>query len=201
MSDDALEILNRDVPFQGFFRISRYHLRHRLYRGGWSGTFEREVFERGTAAALLPYDPLRDEVVLIEQFRLPAHLAGYPAWQLEVVAGIVDKSGETDAAVARRETREEAGLDVIGELEPIHRFMPSPGGSSEVVTLFCGRVNARGAGGIHGLADEHEDTKVVVKSYREAMRLVREGTIVSGVALIALLWLAANRTRLRKMWR
>jgi ADP-ribose pyrophosphatase len=139
--------------------------------------------------------------VLVEQFRLPAHLAGFPAWQLEIVAGIVDHDGETEAAVAHREAQEEAGLAIIGDLIPVHRYMPSPGGSSERIDLFCGRVDARNAGGIHGLAAEHEDIRVVAKTYREAMKLLRSDGIANGPTVLALQWLAANRAKLRRRWR
>ena len=201
MSDDGVEILERAVAYQGFFRIDRYRLRHRLYGGGWSGTVTREVFERGRAVGVLLYDPERDAVVLIEQFRLPAHLAGFSGWQTEIVAGIVDRDGEAEAAVALREAQEEAGLAIAGELIPVHRYMPSPGGSTEIVDLFCGRVDARRAGGIHGLAAEHEDIKVVVLSYREAMKWLKSDAIQNGPTVLALHWLAANRARLRRLWR
>jgi ADP-ribose diphosphatase len=139
--------------------------------------------------------------VLVEQFRLPAHLAGFSAWQLEIVAGLVDHDGESELEVARREAREEANLVLAGEIEPMHRFLTSPGGTTETVALFCARVDAAGAGGIHGLADEHEDIKVVVKSFRETMRLLRSGKIENVFTLAALYWLAENRTRLRRAWR
>ena len=200
MSDGALEIFDRETAYQGFFRIDRYRLRHRLYRGGWSAVHEREVFERGRAVGLLLYDPDRDAAVLVEQFRLAAHLAGFSAWQLEIVAGIVDRAGEAEPEVARREAREEAGLAVEGELVPIHRFLASPGGTTETVALFCGRVDAGNAGGIHGLADEHEDIKVVVKSFAEIRLLLRAGTIENAFTLVALYWLAGNRARLRRRW-
>ncbi len=201
MSDAGIQILGREIAYQGFFRIERFRLRHRLFAGGWSGELTREVFERSRAVGVLLYDPPRDALVLIEQFRLPAHLAGFPAWQLEIVAGIVDRDGEGEARVARREAKEESGLKIEGELLPIHRYLPSPGGSMESVALFCGRVDSRDAGGIHGLADEHEDIKVVVKSYRETMQLLRADKIGNGIALVALYWLAANRARLRRAWR
>lgn len=198
--DTALEILGRDTAYQGFFRVDRYRLRHRLYGGGWTPEFTREVFERGRAVGILLYDPDADLVVLIEQFRLPAHLAGFGGWQLEIVAGIVG-DGEPFAEVARREAREEAGLEIAGELIPVHRYMLSPGGSTEIFDLFCGRVDATGAGGVHGLADEHEDIKVVVLSYRDAMRRARGGGVSNGPTLLALYWLAAQRPRLRRRWR
>jgi ADP-ribose pyrophosphatase len=199
MDDRRVEIRERRIAYQGFFRIEAFRLRHRRHDGSWSDEMSREVFERGTAAGVLPYDPHRDEVVLVEQFRLPAHLAGMSAWQLESVAGIIDP-GETGNAVARREAREEAGLDII-DLLPIHRFLSSPGGTTETLDLYCGRVDSSGAGGIHGLAEEHEDIRVVVKRFGAAMALVRNGTIDNGFTLLALYWLMANRDELRRRWR
>lgn len=200
MSDTAIEILDRETAYQGFFRIDRYRLRHRLYSGGWSGELSREVFERGHAVGVLLYDPARDTLVLIEQFRLAAHLAGFPAWQLEIVAGIIDRPGESAPEVARREAKEEAGLTIEGEVLPIHRYLTSPGGSTETVTLYCGRVDSSDAGGIHGCADEQEDIKVIVKSCDETMELLRAGKIDNGFTIVALYWLAANREGLRRNW-
>ena len=201
MSEDALQILDRETAYQGFFRVGLYRLRHRRYDGGWSAELSREVVERGRAVGLLLYDPRRDAVVLIEQFRLPAHLAGFTSWQLEIVAGLVDHGEETESDVARREAQEEAGLAIEGELVPIHRLLTSPGGSTQTVALFCARVDASRAGGVHGLAAEHEDIKVVVKSYVEVARMLRDGGIENATTMIALYWLAANRARLRKRWR
>src|SRR5205085_1687028 len=99
----------------------------------------REVFERGHAAALLPYDPQRGEFVLCEQFRVGAHAAGIEPWQVEVVAGIIE-AGETPDDVVRRETHEEAGLAAL-DLWPIQRYLVSPGGTTETVHLYLGRVS------------------------------------------------------------
>ena len=200
MDEDSIAINERETVYRGFFRVDHFLLRHRLFAGGWSAELSREVFLRHDAAGILLYDPQRDEIVLIEQFRLAAHLAGFAAWQLEIVAGIID-SDESAATVARREAEEEAGLAVIGEVVPIHRFMTSPGGSTETVDLFCGRVDASAAGGIHGLAEESEDIRAVVKSYAEAMGLLNAGKIENGYTLLALHWLAANREALRRQWR
>jgi ADP-ribose pyrophosphatase len=197
--EDPIEILESRTVYRGFFRVDRYRLRHRLFAGGWSTELSREVLERGNAAAVLLYDPERDAVVLVEQFRLAAHLAGFAPWQIEIVAGIVE-SGSAPADVARRETGEEAGVTVIGELVPIHRALTSPGGTTETVDLFCGRVDSRSAGGIHGLAAEHEDIRVVVKTYAETVELVESGVIVNAFTLLALHWFSANRERIRRSW-
>jgi len=66
------KIINHDIIFQGYFRIEKYSLQHEQYAGDWTQTFQREIFERGSAVAVLPYDPIRDRVVLIEQFRAGA---------------------------------------------------------------------------------------------------------------------------------
>src|SRR5215813_6542903 len=94
-----IELLERSEQYRGYFRIVRYRFRHELFGGGWSGEVRREVFERGHAVGVLPYDPERDTVVMIEQFRIGAAAAGMPMWQMEVIAGIID-AGETPEAVA-----------------------------------------------------------------------------------------------------
>ncbi len=197
----AVRIISRKRGFRGFFRVDVYRLRHRLFGGGWSAEIEREIYERGNTAGVLLYDPKRDEVVLVEQFRLPALLAGFSGWELEMVAGIIGPKDGSPASVVARETKEETGLAIIGPPIKIHRVMPSPGGLTEVFHIFCARVDARGAAGIYGLAHEHENIKVVVKSFREAMRAVKSGRIRNATSLLALYWLAANRADLRRRWR
>lgn len=198
MTRPDVEILARETCFQGYFRIDRYRLRHRLHGGGWSGEMTRELFERGHAVAVLPYDPAADAVVLIEQFRIGAYAAGFSPWLIEIVAGIIDE-GEAPEAVARREAREEAGC-TITDLVPVHRYLSSPGGMSESVALYCGRVDSAGVGGVHGLADEHEDIKVEAVPWAEARRRLDGGEIRNSVTIIALQWLALHRDDLRRRW-
>jgi len=201
VNDDAVKITRHEILYRGFARLERYRLKHKLYSGGWSAEIEREIFERGRTVGVLLYDPQRDEVVLVEQFRLAAQVADMPAWELEVVAGIVDHAGESEAELCKRETQEETGLTLVGEPELMHRFMPSPGACTEICDLYCARVDSTNAGGIHGLADEHEDIKVVVLSFAEAMQLARDDKITNGITVIALYWLAVHRDRLRRDWR
>jgi ADP-ribose pyrophosphatase len=197
---DDVELIERATVYQGRFRIDRYRLRHRLFAGGWSAEITREVFERGHAVVVLPYDPVRDEVVLVEQFRAGPYAAGDDPWQIEVVAGIIEP-GETAEQVARRELAEEANLAPLGPLEPICRCYASPGGSSECFDIFCARVDASGAGGIHGLQHEHEDIRVRVVGFAEAMQALARGRVRSAPPIVALQWLALNRERLRREWR
>jgi len=194
-----LEIGEAVTAFQRFLRVDVFRFRHRLFSGEWSALRSYDVLRRGEAAAIVLYDPDRESVVLVEQFRLPPLLAGSSPWQLEAAAGLVDHE-ETPEAVAIRETREETGLALIGEPVLIQRYLPSAGGSDERVFLFCGRVDSTTASGVHGLAEEHEDIRVVVKTLAEIEELLDQGEIESGHTLIGLFWLLRHRDHLRRVW-
>lgn len=198
MNSNDVEIIEKKTAYDGYFRIDSYRLRHRLHAGGWSGDVHREVFERGHVAAVLPYDPVLDAVVLLDQFRIGAYLADFPPWQTEVVAGVIDE-GETVEAVADRETREEAGCTIL-DLVPICRYLSSPGGTTESVALFCGRVDSKGVGGIYGLAHEQEDIRATVVPFDSVAGLLEEGRIGNAVTIIALQWLLLHRDDLRRQW-
>ena len=193
-----VEILEKTVCFEGFFRIERYRLRHRLFSGDWSHPLVRELFERGHAAAVLPYDPIRDEVVLIEQFRVGALNAPGGPWLMEIVAGIIE-ADETTEDVVKRESIEEANC-IITDLIPLYNFLVSPGGTTESVALFCGRVDTTHADGVHGASEEGEDIKVHVVTVDTALALLQAGKINSVSAIIALQWLALNRDHVRTIW-
>jgi ADP-ribose pyrophosphatase len=193
-----VEVLGAEVVYRGFFRLLRYRLRHKLFRGGWSPVLTRELLERGHAVAVLPYDPVLDKVVLVEQFRIGALTAPAGPWLLETIAGIAEPAEELEA-VARRESVEEAGCD-LGELVPICDYLVSPGGSSEWIALFCARVDAAGVDGVHGLLEEGEDIRPTAVPWAEAWRALQEGRILSATPIIALQWLALNREELRKRW-
>ncbi|EOW9399633.1 ADP-ribose diphosphatase [Vibrio cholerae] len=192
-----VEILNKETLFKGFFRMVKYRFKHKRFAGGWSEPVEREMFERGHAAAMLPYDPIRDQVVIIEQIRVGALEHAQP-WQLEIVAGVID-TDESAEQVVRREAVEEAGL-TIGRIEKITSYYPSSGGCSEKLDVFIGEVDCSQAGGIHGLDCEGEDIKVHVMSRTEAYQLVKDGRIENGVSIIALQWLALNYQPLQQQW-
>lgn len=198
MTDPRVEILEKTAGYQGFFRLDRYRLRHRLFSGAWSRALVREVFERGHAAAVLPYDPRRDQVVLVEQFRIGALEAPGGPWLLEIVAGIIEP-GETPEEVVRREAVEESGC-IIQEVVPICEYLVSPGGTSERITLFCGKVDTARAGGTHGAADEDEDIRVVVMSADAAFAQMQAGRINAAAPIIALQWLRLNRDQVRRRW-
>ncbi|HEX3860704.1 MAG TPA: NUDIX domain-containing protein [Stellaceae bacterium] len=196
-----LDIIASDIGFDRHLRVDVVRFRHRRFAGGWSGERKFDIVRRGAAAAILLYDPDRDCVVLIEQFRLAALYAGRSPWQIEAVAGLIDAEGESAEEVARRETQEEAGLDLIGPVVPIQVILPASGSYDEVVSLFCGRVDSREAGGIHGLDYEQEDIRVIVKTLAEAEAMLDSGEIDSAHTLISLNWLLRHRDRLCREWR
>ena len=192
-------ILEHDIAFQGFFRLDRFRLQHELFAGGWNQPLTRELFERGHAAAILPYDPSLDAVVLIEQFRIGALEAAGGPWLMEIVAGMIE-DGKPAEAVARRESVEEAGLE-IARSEAICDYLVSPGGTSERIAVFCGEVDARNAGGVHGLPEEGEDIRVTRVAYEDAVAMLADGRLNSASVIIAMQWLMLNRERLREQWR
>ena len=181
--------------FEKYFRLDEYSISHELFAGGNSPVFTREIFERGVVVAVLPYDPRRGKVVLIEQFRAGAIDDTDGPWLIECVAGVID-AGESERQVALRECVEEAGCN-IERLETISNYYVSPGGTSEHCSLFCGIVDSDGVGGIHGLPHEHEDIRVMAIDAAQAYAWVREGRIRSSATIIALLWLELNESRLR----
>ena len=198
VSSEPVEIIERTTAFDGYFRVERYRLRHRLYRGGMGPEIVREVFERGQVAAVLPVDPQRDEVVLIEQFRIGAYAVGWDPWLLEGVAGIIEP-GEDAESVCRREAREEADCELT-ELVPIAHFISSPGAVTETVHLYCGRTDSTHLGGVFGLAEEGEDIMVKVMRLADALELLENGRIVNAKTIIALQWLALHYQDLKRRW-
>jgi ADP-ribose pyrophosphatase len=198
-SHPDVEIAGSQTVSARYLRIDTLRFRHRLFSGEWSAERNYDVLRRGQAVAIVLYDPDHDRVVLIEQFRLPALLAGSSPWQLEAAAGLID-TDETPQAVAVRETHEETGLAVIGEPIPIQHYLSSAGNSDEGIFLFCGRVDSTAAAGVHGLPEEHEDIRVVVKTLAEVETLLDAGAIESGHTLIGLHWFLRHRERLRRLW-
>jgi ADP-ribose pyrophosphatase len=191
-------ILTQTPLYKGFFSLSEYRLRHELFGGGESPEIRRELLDRGQAAGVLPYDPGRDEVVLIEQFRVGAIAAGAVPWLTEIIAGYRDP-GETPEATVARESVEEAGCTVT-DLVPMCRYYSSPASSNEQIHLFIGRTDSTGLGGIHGLAHEGEDIRVHAVSPATVFAWLDNGRIDSAMAIIALQWFRLNRERIRTLW-
>ncbi|MGO1750637.1 MAG: NUDIX domain-containing protein [Marinobacter sp.] len=190
-----VNIEKRETVFQGFFRMDKLWLTHPRFDGRNMPQFTRELFIRGDATCVLPYDPDRDEIVLLEQFRLGALGRNQSPWLLELVAGM-NEEGETNEDVAQREGQEEAGLS-FSKLEKICEYLVSPGGTTEMIHLYYGRVSTESAGGLYGLEHEHEDIRAHVVSAEEAIAMISDGRINNAAAIIAIQWLQLNRPRLR----
>ncbi len=197
--DKQFEILGKEIVFQGFFRVEKYHVKHTLFGGGWSAEISRELFMRGNCIAVLLYDPHADKVVLIEQFRTAAAIL-HPdrAWLVEIVGGAIEE-GESAEEVAYRESIEEAGCE-IQQLMVINEFYTTPGAFSEWITLFCGKVDSTQVGGIHGLDHEDEDILVRAVDFDQVYRMLENGEIESAIPIIAIQWLALNRQKLKQQW-
>ena len=193
-----VEISERKVLYRGFFEMQQLTLRHQLFNGGWSRPFTRELFVRGLAVVALLYDPDREKLVLVEQFRVGSIEDQRSPWLLELVAGIVEE-GEPPEEVVRREAMEEAGCRV-GEVTKMYEYWVSPGANSERVAIYCARVDTEGVGGVHGLEDENEDIRVKVVTVDWALAAVDSGIINNAATIIALQWLQLNRDRLRHEW-
>lgn len=190
-----VEVEKRESMYRGFLRIEKLTLRHRLFAGGWSRSFTREVVMRGAAVGVLLYDPENDLVGLVEQFRVGA-LAENSPWCLEVVAGMVE-AGETPEAVALRELVEEAGVENV-TLEFICQYFPSPGGTDERMHLFCAQCNLQNREGVFGLDDENEDIRFHALPAGQVMAALTGGQFNNAAVLICLLWLSLNRQRLQQ---
>ena len=193
-----VDVQRQESSFSSYFSVDTLTLRHRLHSGEWSESMRRELFQRGDAVAVLPWDIATDELLLIEQFRVGAMRDNDSPWMLELIAGIVE-TGESAVSVAHREANEEAGC-VLGRLESIATFYPSAGACSEQIRVFVGELVSAKPGTIQGLDSEHEDILVHQLPRQAVLTLLDEGAINSGHTLIALHWLARHGERLRAAW-
>ena len=194
-----LELFSNDEAYDGYFKLNRYRLRHASFSGGWSGEMVRERIERLAAVSVLLYDPVLDHLVLVEQFRIGLMGMVDPPLSLETVSGFCDREHETPEEVARREVVEETGCE-LRALTHIGEFVVSPGMSVERINLYCGWVDAAGAGGVYGLEHEGEEMRVVTLT-REAAVAELFGRLNSTSIIMALQWLELNRSRLLRQWR
>lgn len=195
---DDVEILSAEESYKGFFSIRSYQVKYARFEQQPPAIATRECFERDPACAVLLYDANRQEVVLLEQFRIGALTDERSPWLLELVAGIVD-SGETNEACIKREAYEEAGVDIV-EWRHICDYWSSPGGSNEYLSLYCAKVDTSSVSGVHGVAEEHEDILLHVVSAKEAFAAVAQGCIRNAHTIIALQWLQLNQDKLNKLW-
>ena len=195
-----IEILKNETIYQGFFKLNKVQFKPKLFAGGWSGTVTRELLIKGAASAMVAYDPVLDNVVLVEQVRIGAYdpTSTQSPWLLELIAGMVEE-GETPESVALRESEEEAGAK-ISHMQHCLSVWDSPGGVLERIHVFVGKVDSTTVGGLHGLAEENEDIRVHVVSRETAYQWLCEGKIDNGIAVIGLQWLELNYRKLKEQW-
>ena len=202
-SHPDVQVESEQRVWDGRFPLDVIRFRHRRFDRAMSGQRTWELWRRGRAAAVLPYDPRADAVVLIEQFRLPALAAGLDPVLLELPAGLCDPE-EAPEATAQREMQEEMGF-AADRLEPIGGFLLTPGGSDELCMLYAGRVRVPPTGadciaGHAGMAAEHEDIRVRVWPAAEALAAAFDGRVTNALTAIGLYWLASRRDSLRERW-
>lgn len=195
---DDVQIARRHIAYAGFFAVEDYVLRHRRFDGGLSPDLHRAVFISADAVSVLPYDPARDRVMLVEQFRMgPTARGDTNPWLLEPIAGRMDP-GETPRQTALRETREETGLEVA-RLIPLPAYYPSPGAKTEFVTPFLALADLPDeAAGVGGLDSEHEDIRAHVLSFDAVMALLDTGELANGPLVLSVLHLMRMRPDLRR---
>ncbi|MCL1051419.1 ADP-ribose diphosphatase [Shewanella abyssi] len=187
---EDVELFAKKTLYKGFFKMEEYRFKHRLFDGGWSGEIIREVFERGHAVVVLPYDPINDKVVLIEQIRIPVLESAKSPWLFELVAGMID-AGQESEQVAIKELKEETGLDALS-VTKVNQYFASPGGTSERFDFYWAAVDSSNADGNYGLPEEHEDIKVHVVDREFAYKMMTDGQIDNASTVIGLQWLQLN---------
>lgn len=195
---DDFEVLGEQRQWQGFFEVVDVTLRHRLFEGGWSRDMQRVVARRREAVGVLIYDPRMDCLAVAEQFRIGALQRQPSPWLMELIAGLMEV-GESPEAVARRESLEEAGVE-LRAIERVSSYYSSPGGSDEKFHLYCASADLSGAAGHYGLAEENEDIRLHVLPVAEVLAMADDGRIDNAHSLVAIHWFARHHQRLRADW-
>ncbi len=192
-----VRVSRRRLAYSKFFSVEEYDFSHKRFAGGYGREVNREAFISADAVTVLPYDPVRDRVMLIEQFRTGPFARGdSQPWMLEAIAGRVD-GGETAEAAARREAVEEAGL-TLGALHLVGKYYPTPGAKSEFLYGFVAEADLPdSAAGLGGLESEGEDIRSHIIPFDQAMDLIDSGEINVGPLILLVLQLARLRPRLR----
>lgn len=196
---DAVVEERRCVPYNRFFQLDERRIRFPNFDGSLSDPVDRVAFVAVDAITLLPYDPVRDRVLLVDQFRMGPYVRGdAQPWTLEPIAGRVD-GGESWEDAVHREAREEAGV-ALWHLEQIGTYYPSPGAVTEYLSSYVGLTDLPDeAAGVFGVAEEAEDIKTRLVGFDELMAMTRDGRVQNAPLMISALWLAAERARLRSV--
>ncbi|MGM0629636.1 MAG: NUDIX domain-containing protein [Pseudomonadota bacterium] len=190
---DDVKVKEKTPLYQGFLSVYRYSLQHRLFSGEWSPAIDRELMERGHAVVVIPYDPVRDELVVLEQFRVGALDDKNGPWLFEFVAGMFD-ADESAEEVATRELEEEAGLKAK-RLIYATSYYSSPGGTDEKLTIYIAEVDSKSAADFGGLPEEDEDIRVHVLPRTEVIGMLEREEINNAASVIGLQWLLLHRDK------
>ncbi|MDA9628926.1 NUDIX domain-containing protein [Pelagibacteraceae bacterium] len=180
------KIINKKNLYSGFFSHNKYEFTHQKHNGEWTNIVEREIFSGAHVSTLLPYDPIKKEIILIQQFRAGVLSRGYESYLYEIVAGIIDE-GENPEETAIRECFEETGCKVK-KVHPIQSYFPAPGSSEEYYHLYLGEVQAFNGERIRGLEEENEDILVKCFKVEDVRQMLKEKKIINGLTLVALQW-------------
>ncbi len=195
----ALSHATRSV-YQGFFSVEEHDLTYQKFNNEQSNVVTRSTIVSSDAVIVLPYDPVNDRILLIEQFRAGPYVKGDEnPWVLEPIAGLIDE-GETPESAGIREAQEEAHLE-IKRLELVARSYPSPGISTEFFHQYIGIVELLDSSNlIAGLSSENEDIRVQIFEYEQFFEMIESRKVKVGPLILLGLWLSKNRNRLRKKY-
>lgn len=185
------------IKYNGHFKVTQYQLTHEKYDGNETEILQRELVSRSDAIAMVAYDPYADELVLVEQFRVGAINSKHP-WLLEIVAGLIEP-GESPEAVTIRECQEEIGCKP-SELIKIGGFYTTPGGVSEWIHLYIGKISISDVSESGGLDDEGEDIKVTLISASDVSNMLSNGLVKSAIGIIGLQWFLLNHEKIKQAW-
>ena len=180
------KIINKKNLYKGFYSLNQYEFIHQKHDGSWTEKIEREIFSGAHVSTLLPFDPIKKEIVLIQQFRAGVISRYNEEYLYEIVAGMIDEN-ELPEEAAKRECFEETGCKVQNII-PIQSFFPAPGSSESFYQIYLGEINSFSGERIRGLDNENED--ILVKSFKvdEVREMLKNKAIINGVTLIALQW-------------
>lgn len=187
-NSDEVKIQSREYLFRGFIQVEKVSLQHRLFnQTEYTPVIQRELIHRPEAAGVLIYDDAQQKFALIEQFRVGAMDDSDSAWQLEIIAGVLD-GDESPESCIRRESLEESGCE-IDELQHLFSFYPSAGACSELFHLYSAQANLPEQGGIFGMPDEGENIQLHLIDYSEIKNLFTNGRLRNAPVIMALQWL------------
>ena len=198
-SSNDIEIVNTKVVYDGFHRYEVLDLRFKLFNGNWSDIITREVFKKRRAVGVLLFDPIQDDIILAQQFRVGTIEEEDSLWQTEVIAGLID-AGFTPEETAYKESHEESELQVL-QLEPISKYWLSPGSSNEFFYLYCGCVDSTNMPSFTGLKQENEDIHLVRLKASEAIEKMIAGDMDNAATIISLQWMQSNYHRISTKWK